>query len=133
MKAKEIEYKIKQLGTLKVSDNYKVNDIKQLLKIIIDERRPTYYTKNNRLQCEYNRARGLTDIYRTVLHYFPDTSFKQLVDIINSDSKCYASYCYTTAQTVFSKLSYPIRFNRYIIFRTKKFGGNVNLKNVVYE
>jgi hypothetical protein len=135
---KEIEDKIKLLGTLKFNAVNDPTNLKDCIRKVIkqdgngDCGKATYFSKNNKLQCEYSKLRGICDIYRTVLHYYPNTKLKQVLDIMDSIGY-FESYCNTTAQSVFYKPYVgAYRLPTHTFIRTKRFGGNVKLENTDY-
>ena len=106
MKIEEIEKDLKQLSKLKFKDKDKKF---KSFENVIDEAvgqidgyhrtgKATYYDRGG-LQCKGGRTRGIADLYRLSLYYFPKTKLKE---VVNYAMKKYSFYfCNTTNQTVF--------------------------------
>ena len=93
----ELEKEIRKLQPLKFRIQTPKN-YKETIKLVINGT-PTYLNSDKTPQCLANRSRGLRDIYRTVLYYHPDISFKE---VFNEACNTAASmFCYNTNQTVF--------------------------------
>lgn len=96
----ELEKEIRKLQPLKFRIQTPKN-YKETIKLVINGT-PTYLNSNKTPQCTVNRARGLRDIYRTVLYYHPDISFKEVFnETCNTAS---GMFCDDTNQTVFTPL-----------------------------
>lgn len=95
----ELERDIRKLKPLKfkniIPENYK-----ETIKLLLNGN-PTYLNSDKTPQCGVNRSRGLRDIYRTVLYYHPDISFK---DVFNETcNRASSQFCDDTNQTVFER------------------------------
>ena len=105
MKIQEIEKDLKQLSKLRFKDKEKKF---KSFENVIDEAigkiegydqtgKSTYYDKGG-LQCEEGRNRGIADLYRLSLYYFPKTKLKQVVNYVMETYS--SSFCHNTNQTV---------------------------------
>lgn len=105
MKLKEIQENLDTLKTLKFSKNKSFNNITEVLDFACIN---DYHTDNStmlsnsnkKIQCNSNRMRGISDLYRISKYYFPDTKLDDIVKYIKSRPFQYL-YCYTTNQDVF--------------------------------
>lgn len=102
MKIEEIEKELKEHKRLKLAESIKPNNYKEVIDEVIHGK-PTYLSSKYP-QCIRNRARGIRDIYRTVLTYFPNTSLK---DVLNYTNEYSQGYCTTTRQSVYNRNKYP--------------------------
>jgi len=93
----QLEEEIRKLKPLKFKDIIPIS-YKETIRLLIGGT-PTYLNSEKKPQCGVNRSRGLRDIYRTVLYYYPETSFKDVFnETCNNGS---SSFCNETNQTVF--------------------------------
>jgi len=93
----ELEKEIRKLKPLKFRIQTPKN-YKETIRLLVGGT-PTYLNSDKTAQCGSNRSRGLRDIYRTVLYYHPNTSFK---DVFNETCNTASSmFCDDTDQTVF--------------------------------
>lgn len=115
MKIEEFEKVLRTKGQLKLGKIYvkdkKFKDFKDIVRAMLDDKQSTYYAKNNALQCGWERLRGIADMYRTCLYYFPDTSLKDLYTFLKEQDYVH-SFCYTTNQTVYRGMKVP-GYNHY--------------------
>lgn len=102
MKIEEIEKELREHKKLKLHESIKPKNYKQVIDDVVFGK-PTYLSSKYP-QCPKNRARGIRDIYRTVLTYFPETSLKEVIIYANEYCK---NYCTTTRQSVYFRNKYP--------------------------
>lgn len=106
MNIEEIESEIKKAQRLCFKGNYEFNNFEMVINHMLDRDlnvQKTYFSNSNRIQCKYwLHGRGVYDIYRTVLYYFPDTKLKDVLEYLKKSFAHF--YCYDTKQTVFNKI-----------------------------
>lgn len=105
MKIEEIEKDLKQLSKLRFKHKEKkfksfknvINEAIGKIHNYVQTGKPTYYEKGG-LQCKEGRRRGIADLYRLSLYYFPNTKLKEVVNY--AMKKYSSSFCHNTNQTV---------------------------------
>lgn len=130
MKIEDIQANLDTLPTIKFKD-CSYSNIDDILKKILNNNytidNSTYYSKNNRKQCNQFSSRGIADIYRLCKYYFPETTLKEVVDSLQKRTLNYG-YCFTTNQDVF-KDSYKDNMWKVGNIEADKKDPSIRLKN----
>lgn len=77
----------------------------------------TIFKTTDNIQCLSNKRRGLYDLYRIVLHYFPKTTFKEVYNVVGKQS---STDCDSTNQHTFRWLNEGNEIPRNLTIRIGK-------------
>ncbi len=112
---KELEDIIRKKPTIRFKTPIEFKDFKDVIKFTLDwtkmpnqehlrewERknydRATVFKTTNTIQCYNGARRGIYDSYRIVLHYFPDTTFKEFWKVFKKNE---GGWCSSTNQSTY--------------------------------
>ena len=144
MKASKIEKNLRSLPAIRFHKSYKPANYQEVIQKMGRGlglyNNQTYYDSNNKTQSLGGCYRGISDIYRVVIYYFPETTLKEVINYLLNVKFVCSGYCSTTAQTVIkamgnqyttmNSLNHNLTMNT---MRTAKFGKNVKLIDIKYD
>ena len=97
-----VEEKVKRFRKLYLSKEYKLSSVKDLISHIFLNRPKTYYKTGN-IHCHSGNIRSVSDGYKVVKAYFPKTTFKKYLKLLQELRGVEAGKCYEINKIVIFK------------------------------